>query len=425
MGADARVEPSGLSSAYSIIPEGRGDGEDARWSNAPGVHAVTGRFVTAGDDLPALPDYPELMAPAERRAALGETATDKQPAKAGTTGINRAGWSLAAGVGALAFAGLRRARRLAAVPPELRSPALLVPMTTSARTLPLFRKGQALAPKPKLPGNVRVAEHRLPGTSGEAGVRVLTFERSAPTADGRPAMLWLHGGGYVMGEPEQDMALMGRILDRLDMVIVSVEYRLAPEHPFPAALDDAHVALTWLAERAPELRVDPARVAVGGQSAGGGLAAALVQRAIDQGPIRPAFQLLIYPMLDALTTRRREFGRQVQFVWTPASNRFGWRSYLGRDPQQGDYPAYAVPARRSNLSGMPPAWIGVGTLDLFHDEDVAYGRRLAEAGVACDLCIVEGGYHAFDLFRPGAAPSRKFQDAMITALSGGLGSVDA
>lgn len=388
---------------------------------APGIRALASRFAPTGDALPPLPDYPELRSPAEKRAALPAATAKKQPAKVEPVGINWAGWSLAAGVGVLAFAGLRRTRRLAVVPPDLRSPVLLVPMTTSARTLPLFRKGQALAPKPKVPGDVRIAEHRLPRTSGEAGVRVLTFERSATTAGRRPAMLWLHGGGYVMGEPEQDMALVGRILDRLDAVIVSVDYRLAPEHPFPAALDDAYAALAWLADRAPELRVDPARTAIGGQSAGGGLAAALVQRAVDQGPVRPAFQLLMYPMLDAATTRRPEFGDQGQFVWTPASNRFGWRSYLGRDPQRGDYPAYAVPAARPDLGGMPPAWIGVGTLDLFYDEDVAYGQRLAEAGVSCDLCIVEGGYHAFDLFRSGAARSRDFQEAMITALSGGVG----
>lgn len=295
-------------------------------------------------------------------------------------------------------------------------------MTTSARTLPIFRRLQALAPSPAVPDGVGVAEHRVPAGSSAETVRVLTAERAASPGT-RPALLWLHGGGYVMGEPEQDMALIGNILDRLDLVIVSVDYRLAPEHPFPAALDDAQAALAWLVDQSASLRIDPARIAIGGQSAGGGLAAALAQLAVDQGPVRPAFQLLMYPMLDAATTRRPDTGDQGRFVWTPASNRYGWRSYLGRDPERGGYPAYAVPSARADLHGLPPAWIGVGTLDLFHDEDVAYGRRLTEAAVACQVCIVEGGYHAFDLFSSDAAASLGFQDAMITALGHGLALV--
>ena len=246
-------------------------------------------------------------------------------------------------------------------------------------------------------------------------MRIVGFERSVSLTP-RPALLWLHGGGFVCGVPKQDTAFLARLLDRLDLLIVSVDYRLAPEHPFPAALDDAHAALAWLVDNAAKLGVDPARIAVGGQSAGGGLAAALAQRAVDQGPVTPAFQLLIYPMLDASTTRRQEHGDTGRFVWTPDSNCFGWRSYLGRNPIDGDHPAYAVPAARADLGGLPPAWIGVGSLDLFHDENLDYGQRLKDAGVAADICVVEGAYHGFDAFTPNTTTSRGFRDDMIDSL---------
>ena len=340
------------------------------------------------------------------------------PARATAGGRNWAGWLWAAGAGAVAVVGARRARQLAAVAPDLRSPMLLMPMTMSSVTLPVFRKLQALAVG-KAPKGIRVTEHRVPRTGSAPAVRVVSFERSAASKP-RPAMLWLHGGGFVCGAPEQDTALLAGILERLDMLIVSIDYRLAPEHPFPAPLDDAYAALAWLAAHAEEFDVDPARIAVGGQSAGGGLAAALVHRAVDHGPVRPALQLLIYPMLDATTTRRSKHGDKGHFVWNPNSNRFGWRSYLGRDPTKGPYPAYAAPSERANLGSMPATWIGVGTLDLFYGEDIAYGRRLRDAGVECDVCVVDGAYHAFDVFRPDATASRRFQDAMIRSLERGL-----
>ncbi|MEN2784906.1 alpha/beta hydrolase [Sphingomonas qilianensis] len=241
------------------------------------------------------------------------------------------------------------------------------------------------------------------------------FER-ALSAGTRPALLWMHGGGFVVGRPEQDMAIVSRILDRIDIAIISIDYRLAPEHPFPAPLDDCHAALCWLVEHASELDIDIKRIAIGGQSAGGGLAAALVQRVADNGPIVPAFQLLVYPMLDA-QTGRSDHGARGQFLWTPKNNIFGWTSYLGRDPKTGDFPNYAVPARRASLTGLPPAWIGVGTLDLFHDEDVEYGNRLRGAGIDCVTHVVEGAYHGFDGVKPEANATASFYDSMLRALA--------
>jgi acetyl esterase/lipase len=306
------------------------------------------------------------------------------------------------------------------VPEELRSAVLMASPTFSPRLVAFVRRAMALAPMAKLPAGMRMSEHQVAVDADRPSVRIVVLERAVRSAK-RPALLWMHGGGYVIGTPEQDIAFLSKLLDRLDIVIVSVDYRLAPDHPFPAPLDDCHAALGWLARHAAGLAIDPDRIAIGGQSAGGGLAAALVQRAVDTGTVAPVFQLLVYPMLDAETTARADHGDTGRFVWTPESNRFGWTSYLGGDPTADDHPAYAVPARRADLHGLSPAWIGVGTLDLFHDEDLAYGERLREAGIPCVTHVTDGGYHAFDLMKPNAAATSLFNDSMVAALRKGLG----
>jgi acetyl esterase/lipase len=227
------------------------------------------------------------------------------------------------------------------------------------------------------------------------GVRLhRPIDVSQPT----PALLWIHGGGYVMGTAQQDDALCHRFVRELGITVAAVDYRLAPEHPYPAPLEDCYSALTWLAALPA---VDPARVAIGGASAGGGLAAALALLTRDRGEITPTLQLLAYPMLDDRSgsgPKNRNYR-----LWGPKSNRFGWASYLGNaDPQ------VAVPARRDDLAGLPPAWIGVGTNDLFHDEDLAYAQRLTAAGVPCQVEVVPGAFHGFDQVVPKAAVSQSF-----------------
>jgi acetyl esterase/lipase len=250
------------------------------------------------------------------------------------------------------------------------------------------------------------------------GVEVLTLESGAgvrlfrPTGVGEPApaLLWIHGGGYVLGRAQQDDKLCRRFSRRLGATVASVEYRVAPEHPYPAPLEDCYSALTWLAGLPT---VDPARVAIGGASAGGGLAAALALLARDRGEITPAVQLLAYPMLD---DRSSTGPKNPNYrLWSPNSNRFGWTAYLGdADPQ------VAVPARRDDLSGLPPAWIGVGTNDLFHDEDLAYAERLTKAGVPCQVEVVPGAFHGFDLFLPKAQVSRDFFESQCAFLGKAL-----
>ena len=235
-----------------------------------------------------------------------------------------------------------------------------------------------------------------------------------------PALLWIHGGGYIGGFPEQDEATSIGFARELGITVAAVRYRLAPAHPSPAAVEDAYAALRWLVAHAGERGIDPARIAIGGASAGGGLTAALALYAHDRGEVRPAFQLLVYPMLDDRTVLRTDLDTRDVRVWTARSNRFGWTSYLGQEPGAAGVSPYAAPARRGDLSGLPPAWIGVGSLDLFHDEDLAYAQRLSQAGVPCEVVVVPGAFHGFDAVLRNREVSRGFRAAQARALRGAL-----
>jgi acetyl esterase/lipase len=236
------------------------------------------------------------------------------------------------------------------------------------------------------------------------------------------ALLWIHGGGLVMGSAKQDDRFCRAVAERLGLFVASVDYRLAPEHPYPAALDDCMAGLRWLLEARG---FAPQRVAVGGDSAGGGLAAAVALRHRDSGAQTLAFQLLAYPMLDDRTTLRTEFDapqvRKRMRMWSPDSNRFGWNAYLNGGAGDGQAVPYAAPARAEDVRDLPPAWIGVGSNDLFHDEDVIYAQRLTDAGVPCELVVVPGAYHGFDLVQQRAAVSKQFTSAKVAALGAGLG----
>lgn len=265
---------------------------------------------------------------------------------------------------------------------------------------------------------VRVERVSVPAVAERPATEVLVH---APHGcrPGVPALFWIHGGGLVAGAAAHDVALASAWAAELGIVVVSAEYRLAPEHPYPAAIDDVHAGYTWLLEHADDLGVDRERVAVGGTSAGGGLAAALAQRAHDEG-LPVAFQLLNAPMLDDRTVTRALATGEWTLSWTPASNRFGWASYLGCEPGGSEHRPYAVPARRDDLSGLAPAWIGIGSIDLFHAEDVAYAERLRAAGVPVQLDVVEGMHHAGELFT-GHRPIAAYITRRTDALRRGLG----
>ncbi|MDP7722898.1 alpha/beta hydrolase [Mycobacterium sp. TY814] len=284
------------------------------------------------------------------------------------------------------------------VHPDLRRIARFAPRRiVGPRTLPLMRRATRLG-LGRTPRDVEV----LTLASG-TGVRLY---RPAGGDGPTPALLWIHGGGYVVGSAQQDDPVCRRFSRALGITVASVDYRLAPEHPYPASLEDCYAALRWLAGLPA---VDPGRVAIGGASAGGGLAAALALLARDRGAISPAFQLLVYPMLDDRSSSAPANPRHR--LWDPRANEFGWTSYLG-----GADPAVAVPARRSDLGGLPPAWIGVGTHDLFHDEDIEYARRLVEAGVPCQVDLVPGAFHGFDFVASKAPVAQRFFRLQCDAL---------
>jgi acetyl esterase/lipase len=221
------------------------------------------------------------------------------------------------------------------------------------------------------------------------------------------ALLWVHGGGYVIGDAVQDEAFCSATAHALGIVVVSTNYRLAPEHRFPAALDDAVTAWQWLQRSAASLGVDQHRIAVGGSSAGAGLAACMAQRLHDTGgAARPYAQWLFSPMLDDRTAARRELDRTQHRVWNNAANRIGWAAYLGTEPGGPHAPDYAVAARRRDLTALPPAWISVGDIDLFADEDRDYAQRLRDAGVDCTLDVIPGAPHGFETWAAGTTIAR-------------------
>jgi len=300
--------------------------------------------------------------------------------------------------------------------PELQQAAKMSPtFTASRKNLWFIRSLMFLMPPQKIPNDILVENILIPRQDGQTKIRLRIYKPKSITAP-TPVLLWLHGGGYVMGRPEMDDRSCIQYVRELGIMVVSVDYRLAPKHPFPAALEDCYATLKWVVSHAQELNVDSQRIAVGGNSAGGGLAAALAQLAHDRQEIQPVFQLLVYPMLDDRTVLRADIDDSNNITWNQKSNRFGWESYLGGVCGAEDVPAYSVPARREDLSGLPPAWIGVGALDIFHDEDVAYAQRLKECGIECEMEVIPGAFHGFDVFDPQVPIVQGFRRSQMAAL---------
>ena len=301
--------------------------------------------------------------------------------------------------------------------PDLAVGRFLPPVTHGPRLLKLLSRIPVRGVE--IPDDILVEDVSVPGTDGAPDVFMRIYRpRSLRTA--APALFWIHGGGFILGHPFQDEVANIDFARTLGITVAAVRYRLGPEHPSPAAVEDAYAALTWLFAHADQRLIDPTRIAVGGASAGGGLAAGLVLYAHDRGEVEPAFQLLVYPMLDDRTVLRTDMDTRNVRMWTPGSNRFGWTSYLGAEPGSADVSPYAAPARRESVAGLPPAWIGVGTLDLFHDEDLVYAERLAASGVPCELLVVDGAFHGFDAAFRKAGVSKDFHRAQAAALRGAL-----
>jgi len=274
--------------------------------------------------------------------------------------------------------------------------AQLPSFSVNAEVLPALReaRSEAMGPTPEVP-EIEVTEHTAPGAEGQPDVRMLLYTPREPGSE-VPAILHIHGGGYVMGTPEM-MDPANRLMARaLNCVIASVDYRLAPETPHPGPVEDCYTGLRWLFQSAANLGVDPRRIAIKGESAGGGLAAGLGLLARDRGEFSLAFQHLTFPMLDDRESESRH-PYVGEFVWTRESNRFGWQSLLGVPPGGEDVSPYAAAARADNLQRLPPTFIATGALDLFLEENLEYARRLTRAGVPTELHVYPGAYHGFML----------------------------
>ncbi|MEQ1490077.1 MAG: alpha/beta hydrolase [Terricaulis sp.] len=261
----------------------------------------------------------------------------------------------------------------------------------------------------------------VPGPAGAPDI-TLTIYRPRAAQQKLPCIYHIHGGGYVGGAASQLEPLHRPAAHDLNCIIVSVDYRLAPENPFPAGIEDCYAGLAWTFANADTLGIDRTRIGVMGESAGGGLAAALTLLARDRGEYGLAFQHLIYPMLDDRTCVTAEPNPVAgEFIWTPHNNTFGWTSLLGHEPGREGVSPYAAPARAIDVAGLPPAFIACPTLDLFIDEDIAYAGRLARAGVAVQLIVYPGGFHGFDIFGADAPISirarRDSREALKRALS--------
>jgi acetyl esterase/lipase len=297
--------------------------------------------------------------------------------------------------------------------PELAAALALQPMQSiedleAARALQ--RQLLASADDDEVEGidELEITDHVVPPSELGAQVRVRTY---VPLAFPRPlpAVLYLHSGGFVLGSIEGEHARAASLAITVGAILVSVEYRLAPEHPYPAALDDCYAALCWMAANADELGIDPGRVAVAGSSSGACLAAALALLSRDRGGPHLCFQLLNAPVLDD----RLDTPSMTEFTDTPVWDRqsalLSWRHYLGEGPRD-DIPYYAAPARADDLSGLPPAYIATSEFDPLRDEGILYGLRLLQAGVAAEIHNFPGAYHGSEVVETAEISRRRLAD---------------
>jgi acetyl esterase/lipase len=262
---------------------------------------------------------------------------------------------------------------------------------------------------------VKVTEVVIPGPKGAPDVSLLIAQ---PLSAGGawPAVYHIHGGGMVLGDNRVGMARMLTWMAALDLVVVSVDYRLAPEHQHPAPVEDCYAGLVWTADHAAELHVDPARLVIAGSSAGGGLAAATALIARDRGGPVLAHQILMCPMLDDRADSQSAHDCDGTGNWNTADNVTAWTALLGEARGGPDVSPYAAPARATDLRGLPPTFIDVGTAEIFRDEDVDYAKRLLRDGVPVELHLWPGGFHGFDVHVPDAALSRASREAQISYL---------
>ena len=310
------------------------------------------------------------------------------------------------------------------IDPESREPldALLAVMPGGFNAIPdiVARRAtveQVLA-SIEVPPNPRVTseDRTVPGPDGAPDIMVRIYRPTGdhPVAGAAtlPGIYFIHGGGMVLGDVAGEDAAATMLCDEVGAVVVSVEYRLAPEHPHPAPAEDCYAGLQWMAAHTDEIGVDPARLALYGGSAGGGLVLAVALMARDRGGPAISFMMPIYPMIDDRNETPSSHEITDIGIWDRSGNLEAWAWYLGGQEADG----YAAPARVVDVSGLPPAFIDVGTVDMFRDEDIAFAQRLMQAGVPTELHVNPGSYHASEVFAPEAALSKRIWAMRIDAL---------
>ncbi|WEG14776.1 alpha/beta hydrolase [Pullulanibacillus sp. KACC 23026] len=261
---------------------------------------------------------------------------------------------------------------------------------------------------------VSIADRQIPGPEKAPMVRVRIYEPKEKT-ETLPGLLWIHGGGYVIGSPEGDDGLCQRFVTDAKCVVVSVDYRLAPEHPYPSGLEDCYAALKWFSENASELGVDPTRIGVAGASAGGGLTAALALYARDHNGPELCFQMPLYPMIDDRNNTPSSLEITGNYIWNHDLNEKGWSMYLNGANGTDHVSYHAAPARADDLSGLPFTYTCVGQLDPFRDETLDYVTRLARAGVDVEFHLYPGCYHGFEGIAPNAEISKRAVSEYVEA----------
>ena len=266
------------------------------------------------------------------------------------------------------------------------------------------------------PTDVSIEERAIPGPDGDIPIAIYQPPAPAP----RPGLLMIHGGGYIVGTAREDMNGIG-YAEHVGCTVVSVDYRMAPEFTYKEAIADCFAGLNWLFENAEALGVDASRIAIGGGSAGGGLTAALALYNRDNKGPDVAFQLLVYPMLD--DTHETPSGYEVTHpnVWNRDVSLKAWKMYLGEEHGADEISPYAAAARADDLSGLPPAFVAVGTEDLFRDEDIDYAQRLMAAGVPTELLVVPGMFHGGENMAPEAGVSQRLRLGYLDALKRAIG----
>ncbi len=282
----------------------------------------------------------------------------------------------------------------------------------------------------------KAADEMTASIQGPKNEHVIIEDRVGPPSPGTPAvplrlytpvsrtgllpgLLWIHGGGFTVGSPKAEDVPLSHIVEEVGCIAVSADYRLAPEHPFPAATDDCYAALTWLAANAQELGVDGNRLAIAGMSAGGGICAAIGLMARDRGEVKLIFQMPQCACIDDRHITSSSHEITDARTWNRELSLKAWEAYLGTD-DKGDVSPYAAPIRATNLQGLPPTYMAVGTLDLMRDENIEYANRLMQAGVPTELHVYPGAFHGFEVMAPNASISQRATTEYVAALKRAL-----